>query len=102
MFDFLIEALFVKKEPVCRFCKGSSGEITRTKRYDIYDNERWSSFTYHQSCLEDTLCEPEDYSHRLVDLALDIVNSIERGNRILKEKKQRVNEACVRLRSQLP
>lgn len=52
----------------CAFChKGS--KLSFIEKHGIYDTDGW---IYHKACLEDVINNPPNYSHLVVDMALEI------------------------------
>lgn len=61
--------------PKCVLCKKRKGlrnSIDWVKNYGMY-SERTVEYYYHPGCVHDVLCNPEEYGHKKVDLALGIV-----------------------------
>ena len=59
----------------CMLCKGWSGEKEWVWHSGIYKMDK--KYHYHHSCLDETLANPQKYSHLRVDLAIEIAEIIE-------------------------
>lgn len=61
----------------CVFC-GLSGNLSFIEKYGIYCEANWF---YHQGCLLDIICEPENYDNNKIDMAILIGDAIKEENR---------------------
>jgi len=56
-------------------------------------------YTYHQSCLEKVLSDPEKYGSPILDKAVHIVDLIEENRRYLKQKQEHIPKMIKKLKS---
>ncbi len=96
------------------YCAGTVGgedlsAVTWVEKYGMYmTNERTKQWSYHPTCVQQALCEPEKWGHSKVDIALEIVDrkDTERAKkeqaRLLKQeidlqRKTTIKAACRRV-----
>ena len=82
------------RKPKCCFCKLENPE--KVISWGIYDGT--ARYYYHQLCIEKVCYDPKKHGHRIVDLALRILEEIEdirERNKIVKEKFER---SCQKLK----
>ena len=49
---------------------------------------------YHMDCLEDVLCFPENYGHKMADMALHLTERIKDYKIDIERRKDRLSDAC--------
>jgi len=80
----------------CKFCDGSK-DLNKVTEDTIYG----STYYFHDSCLLDILCEPENHGHESVDLALtiEIIKNYEliKENAREKTRKRKLKKAQERV-----
>lgn len=75
----------------CRFCK-KKGNLLHVNRMGIYGAKSLWVWSYHSHCLNDVACEPEKYSTRQVDMAIEVVDCIKEW----KEEDERRNTTALK------
>ena len=83
--------------------------VTWVEKYGLYmANERTKQWSFHPTCVQEVLCQPEKWGHAKVDIALEIVDrkDTERAKkeqaRLLKQesdlqRKTTIKAACRRV-----
>ena len=69
---------FVVGKLKCCFCKAKEGILQSVHTHDIYGDVGRRIY-YHQECLEIVEVEPQKFSHRTVDKAIQI-NDLRKAN----------------------
>ena len=77
----------------CVFCKSKKGNVKYVPAYGMYGGHRAGNW-YHKECLEDILCFPENYGHKMADMALHLTERIKDHKRKIEGRKKRLSDAC--------
>jgi len=87
---------YLKRCPCCKKRKG----VKRVCEYGIYGSRYW--YPYHDECLEDVLCNPEKYGHKVVDYFIGITEKIKsqrardaQEQEYILERQERARTICV-------
>lgn len=80
----------------CPACKKRK-DVKRVCEYGIYGSKSW--YPYHDDCLENVLCYPERYGHKVVDYFIGITEKIKSQQRRDTEEQEYILKRQVRARS---
>jgi hypothetical protein len=84
--------MFAKYWHKCPACK-SREDVQLVPEYGVYGgiNRHWA---YHDECLQEVLCKPEEHGHKLVDYMLGIAERLEKHQRKVDERNHKIQAAC--------
>lgn len=88
-----MKLLFWKR---CFLCKGY--DDVRKAHFDGYDCS-WNEY-YHEKCIEECLCHPEDKTSRQLNIAKDIVTRIKEIRYRRKHLEESVENLCKEVMSE--
>lgn len=87
---------YLKRCPCCKKWKGAK----RAKEYGIYGSVYL--YPYHDDCLEDVLCYPEKYGHKIVDYFIGITEKLKsqqtreaQEQEYILERQEKARAICV-------
>jgi hypothetical protein len=61
--------------------------VNRIPEYGIYCGVE-SHWVYHDDCLEEVLCNPESYGHKVVDYMLGVVERVKQHKQTMIDEKE--------------
>lgn len=76
----------------CCFCKKDSN-LEYVNRHGIY-GDAGMNIAYHEKCLHLVCDSPEDYGHRMIDKAINIINLIKYWKKRDEERKEKLRFNC--------
>ena len=81
-------------KPKCMICGKRDNSLDSVSGYGIYQN---SKQYFHRSCLRDITCDPEHYKHTQVDMAITIIEQIEKEKKRAISRKELNKAKCEKL-----
>lgn len=76
----------------CGFCKSKHG-VKYIEAFGLYGNFVAGNW-YHEQCINEIACNPEEYPSIVVDRAIDIIDRIKEVKRIHDDKINQSLERC--------
>lgn len=83
----------IKRFRRCVFCRGKNEKLKYIRRHGLY-GDSCLTWAYHESCLNDVSCSPEDYSREKVDMAIEITDLKARHARLEAEVEKEHQKKC--------